>query len=87
VRGHGQVSKLVDPDVYRVASVSVEGPALELEPRDALILYWRFLKDGEKLTLSEVGTRLMMSREEVRQIEMRILREYRTWASQFVWED
>ena len=48
----------------------------ELEEKEALVLKWRFgLDDDQPLTLQEIGDRLHLTRERIRQIEQKAMRK------------
>lgn len=67
-------------EIDRVGMRTVLGSAMEgLTPRERKILHWRYglVGDGESLTLGEIGRRLGISRERVRQIESAALRQLR----------
>lgn len=50
-----------------------------LAPRERAILRWRFGLDGEREhTLEQIGEKLGLSRERVRQLEVRALRQLRS---------
>ena len=62
-------------------STELAGAMLRLNPRQQRVLNERFgLKDGKPKTLEEVGVILGITRERVRQLETRALRELRTVA-------
>ena len=77
-------TKLDRPDVTtadNLRSVELADALNELNPRMRLVLARRFGLDGEiPQTLEEVGTSLGITRERVRQLESRALRELRTVA-------
>jgi RNA polymerase primary sigma factor len=57
---------------------TLESVMANLDPRESEILEWRFgLSSGEPLTLAEIGSRIGLSRERVRQIEARALKRLR----------
>ncbi len=68
-------NKTLAPDEIIIKRALVEelrGLLDELDPRDATILRLRYGIDGEKpMTLEEIGKRLHLSRERVRQLEKR----------------
>ena len=65
----------------RSRSAEIAGAMLRLNPRQQRVLTERFgLKDGKPKTLEEVGVILGITRERVRQLETRALRELRTVA-------
>jgi len=50
----------------------------ELEEKEALVLKWRFgLDDDQPLTLQEIGDRLHLTRERIRQIEQKAMTKLR----------
>ena len=56
----------------------IESVLATLQPKEQEILRWRFgLADGEPHTLEEVGTKLDLTRERIRQLEVRALRKLR----------
>lgn len=56
----------------------IRGILQDLPPREVRILKWRYgLVDGETYTLEEVGNKMGVTRERVRQIESRALRRLR----------
>jgi RNA polymerase primary sigma factor len=68
---------LEDIDRGQVRGVLERGLA-SLDPRERQILEWRFdLSGGSPATLAEIGERLGLSRERVRQIEARALAQLR----------
>jgi RNA polymerase sigma factor (sigma-70 family) len=68
------VQRIDRSDLARALSRVVE----DLEPRDREILAWRYGLDGRPAaTLAEIGQRLELSRERVRQLEARALRRLR----------
>jgi RNA polymerase primary sigma factor len=59
-------------------SNKVTGALKELDERDGQILTWRYGLDGTGAkTLDEIGQRLGISKERVRQIEERAMRKIR----------
>jgi len=63
-------------------STQIQELLKELQPREALILRCRFGLDTEKpMTLEEVGKMLGISRERVRQLEVRVLEKLKKRAS------
>jgi RNA polymerase primary sigma factor len=59
-------------------SEKVKGTLKKLNERDGQILSWRYGLDGEgSQTLDEIGQRLGISKERVRQIEERAMRKIR----------
>jgi len=65
-------------DLALVRSV-LEGELERLEPRERKVLCWRFgLDEGDELTLQEIGERLGLSRERVRQIQNQAIARLRS---------
>jgi RNA polymerase primary sigma factor len=59
-------------------SEDIEEMLASLTPREARILRWRYGLSGERpLTLKEIGTKIGVSRERVRQIAAQVLRKLR----------
>ncbi len=52
----------------------------KLPPREQQILRMRFGFEGEPMTLEEIGKRIGLSRERIRQIEKKAKRRLRVWA-------
>jgi len=55
-----------------------------LPPREARVIYLRYGFEGEPLTLDQVGQKLRLTRERVRQIETQALIKLRYYASQYM---
>jgi RNA polymerase primary sigma factor len=66
--------------LHDAASGSIRALLSTLTERERQIIGWRFGLDGEELSLRQVGRRLGMSAERVRQIEARALAKLRTAA-------
>lgn len=65
---------------YQLIKSSIEGQLrdllAELEEKEALVLKWRFgLDDDQPLTLQEIGDRMHLTRERIRQIEQKAMRK------------
>ena len=83
--GEAQLSDFIPADeadspvehaVHRLLNEEVERAIESLEPREALVVRLRNgLTDGSPHTLEEIGKRLHLTRERVRQIEERALRK------------
>lgn len=52
----------------------------DLEPREREIIRLRFGFDGEPMTLEEIGQKIGLSRERIRQIEKKVIRRFRARA-------
>lgn len=52
----------------------------DLEPREREIIRLRFGFDGEPMTLEDIGQRIGLSRERIRQIEKKVIRRFRARA-------
>lgn len=64
---------------YQTALVRIEETISQFPPRDATVLRLRFgLGDFEAMTLEEVGERYSLTRERIRQIEAKALKELET---------
>lgn len=66
--------------LHDAASGSIRALLSTLTDRERQIVGWRFGLDGEELSLRQIGRRLGMSAERVRQIEERALAKLRTAA-------
>jgi RNA polymerase primary sigma factor len=69
-----------DDALERVTGESLRGLVSMLTERERQVLGWRFGLDGEELSLRQIGRRLGMSGERVRQIEQRALAKLRAAA-------
>ncbi|MFQ5895607.1 MAG: RNA polymerase sigma factor RpoD/SigA [Nitrospinota bacterium] len=58
----------------------IEEVLAELPEREQKVLRMRFGFEGEPMTLEEIGKRIGLSRERIRQIEKRAKRRLRAWA-------
>ena len=56
--------------------LAISAALRQLDPRERKIIKWRLLQD-EELTLAEIGYKLCLSRERVRQLETRALKKLR----------
>lgn len=76
-----KLSDELTPSVeYQIIKSSIETQLRdllgELEEKEALVLKWRFgLDDDQPLTLQEIGDRLHLTRERIRQIEQKAMRK------------
>jgi RNA polymerase primary sigma factor len=76
-----KLSDELTPSVeYQIIKSSIEAQLRdllgELEEKEALVLKWRFgLDDDQPLTLQEIGDRLHLTRERIRQIEQKAMRK------------
>jgi RNA polymerase primary sigma factor len=52
----------------------------DLEPREKEIIRMRFGFDGDPMTLEEIGRKIGLSRERIRQIEKKVFRRFRARA-------
>ncbi len=59
----------------------VEDLLAELDPRERDIIRMRYGFDGEAMTLEEIGSKLGLSRERIRQIEKKVISRFRAEAS------
>ena len=70
---------LPDEDLMRLqTSEKVQEAIRSLKPRDAEVIALTFGLEGDSMTLSEVGARMGISRERVRQIRNRALQQLRS---------
>jgi RNA polymerase primary sigma factor len=71
----------VTPSVeYQIIKASIEHQLRdilsELDAKEALVLKWRFgLDDDQPLTLQEIGDKMRLTRERIRQIEQKAMRK------------
>lgn len=66
--------QMMDNDLVVKIQTALDG----LDPRDGQVLSWRFGLDGQgQQTLDEIGRRLKISKERVRQIEERAMKKIR----------
>jgi RNA polymerase primary sigma factor len=76
-----KLSDELTPSVeYQIIKSSIETQLRDLlgdlEEKEALVLKWRFgLDDDQPLTLQEIGDRLHLTRERIRQIEQKAMRK------------
>lgn len=62
----------------RMLKQQIEKALKVLSPKERSVIIWRFgLDDGEPLTLEEIGKKLLVTRERVRQIEDKALKKLR----------
>ena len=59
----------------------VEDLLAELDPRERDIIRMRYGFDGEAMTLEEIGNKLGLSRERIRQIEKKVINRFRAESS------
>ena len=59
----------------------VEDLLAELDPRERDIIRMRYGFDGEAMTLEEIGSKLGLSRERIRQIEKKVINRFRAEGS------
>ena len=59
----------------------VEDLLTELDPREREIIRMRYGFDGESMTLEEIGSKLGLSRERIRQIEKKVINRFRSESS------
>ena len=59
----------------------VEDLLAELDPRERDIIRMRYGFDGEAMTLEEIGSKLGLSRERIRQIEKKVISRFRAQGS------
>ena len=59
----------------------VEDLLAELDPREREIIRMRYGFDGESMTLEEIGSKLGLSRERIRQIEKKVIGRFRAESS------
>jgi len=76
--GSSAEQDVASAEIQRIFRDKVEEFAQDLSPRDGRILWERLLAD-EPLTLAELGEEFGVTRERVRQLEARILRDMRTF--------
>jgi RNA polymerase sigma factor (sigma-70 family) len=73
-----QAEGIDEAALARVSGVHLATALASLEDRERQVLLWRFgLSDGRPRGLDEIGSMLNVSRERVRQIEVRALRKLR----------
>jgi RNA polymerase primary sigma factor len=76
-----KISDPISPSVeYQIIKSSIEhqirGILGELDDKEALVIKWRFgLDDDQPRTLQEIGDKLHLTRERIRQIERKAMRK------------
>ena len=70
-----------DNAVQHSLEEEVEDLLAELDPRERDIIRMRYGFDGEAMTLEEIGHKLSLSRERIRQIEKKVINRFRSHAS------
>ena len=81
MRMEDKLSDEIQPSVeYQIIKNSIESQLREilgeLDEKEAVVLKWRFgLDDDQPLTLQEIGGRLHLTRERIRQIEQKAMRK------------
>jgi RNA polymerase primary sigma factor len=75
-----KISDLMPSVEYQIIKASIEQQLRdilgELDEKEALVLKWRFgLEDDQPLTLQEIGDKLRLTRERIRQIEQKAMRK------------
>jgi RNA polymerase primary sigma factor len=75
-----KISDLTPSVEYQIIKASIEQQLRdilgELDEKEALVLKWRFgLEDDQPLTLQEIGDKLRLTRERIRQIEQKAMRK------------
>jgi RNA polymerase primary sigma factor len=70
----GSIESPIEPVLAGDLARQVERALATLAPRDREVVRWRFgIGGGEPLTLEKIGARLRLTRERIRQIELRAL--------------
>ena len=72
---------VVDNVVQHSLEEEVEDLLAELDPRERDIIRMRYGFDGEAMTLEEIGRKLGLSRERIRQIEKKVITRFRAEGS------
>jgi RNA polymerase primary sigma factor len=68
----------IDQNAYQIQRDNIEQAMTVLNPRERTIIEMRYgLKDGHSLSLEEVSTIFHLTRERIRQIEVKALRKLR----------
>ena len=75
-----KISDMTPSVEYQIIKASIEQQLRdvlgELDEKEALVLKWRFgLEDDQPLTLQEIGDKLRLTRERIRQIEQKAMRK------------
>jgi RNA polymerase primary sigma factor len=75
-----KISDMTPSVEYQIIKASIEHQLRdilgELDEKEALVLKWRFgLDDDQPLTLQEIGDKLRLTRERIRQIEQKAMRK------------